>query len=66
MRVPRDPAALVNGDAKGRVVGRPGRTLLIHAVAAGTGLEKIRDVTAGVKTRVEATLKDSLAALNSA
>jgi len=37
-----------------------------HAAAATSSLEKIRDVTAGVKTRVEDTLKDSLAALNSA
>ena len=36
-----------------------------HAATATTSLEKIRDVTADVKTRVEATLKDSLAALNS-
>jgi len=37
-----------------------------HAAAATSSLEKIRDVAAGVKTRVEATLKDSLSALNSA
>jgi hypothetical protein len=37
-----------------------------HAAAATSSLEKIREVTAGVKTRVEDTLKDSLAALNRA